>query len=232
MRHKIKAPACEPLSLDLNPAWVVLERYTPTHSNTKGVFSMPPAPHNQVDTPANDPTPISPIETMISLSPLGKAEDVLGTGILLSPRRSPFFSYSLGKSSEWNPLELYLSLVGWCQEDTLWRLHKGHWSRHAIPCCHLELASKNVVFMFLAPKPVGKHEFSDILNAQGFKSATGQDTGPQTLKSLKKEKNKSDDPIKAKVIFSWKIFRALIGLFSSSIRGRNLKFEVMQWWRD
>lgn len=50
-----------------------------------------------------------------------------------------------------------------------------------------------------APKPVGKHEFSDILNAQGFKSATGQDTGPQTLKSLKKEKNKSDDPIKAKV---------------------------------
>ena len=56
--------------------------------------------------------------------------------------------------------------------------------------------------MFSAPKPVGKHEFSDILNAQGFKSATGQDTGPQTLKSLKKEKNKSDDPIKAKVIFS------------------------------
>lgn len=93
---------------------------------------------------------------------------------------------------------------------------------------HLELTSKNAVLMFSAPKPVGKHEFSDILNAQGFKSATGQDTGPQTLKSLKKEKNKSDDPIKAKVIFSRKISRALIGLFSSSIRGRNLKLEIMQ----
>ena len=55
--------------------------------------------------------------------------------------------------------------------------------------------------MFSAPKPVGKHEFSDILNAQGFKATAGQDTGPQSLKSLKKEKNKSDDPIKAKVIF-------------------------------
>ena len=53
----------------------------------------------------------------------------------------------------------------------------------------------------LAPKPVGKNEFSDILNAQGFKSAAGggQESGPQTLKSLKKEQNKSEDPVKAKV---------------------------------
>lgn len=52
-----------------------------------------------------------------------------------------------------------------------------------------------------APKPVGKNEFSDILNAQGFKSAAGggQESGPQTLKSLKKEQNKSEDPVKAKV---------------------------------
>ena len=77
-----------------------------------------------------------------------------------------------------------------------------------ISSCHLELTSKNAVLMFSAPKPVGKHEFSDILNAQGFKSATGQDTGPQTLKSLKKEKNKSDDPIKAKVIFLAERLRA------------------------
>ena len=50
---------------------------------------------------------------------------------------------------------------------------------------------------FAAPKPVGKHEFSDILNAQGFKPTSDQES--QTLSSLKKEQNKPDDPIKAKV---------------------------------
>ncbi|KAL9950314.1 hypothetical protein ACROYT_G042795 [Oculina patagonica] len=50
-----------------------------------------------------------------------------------------------------------------------------------------------------APKPVGKHEFSDILNAHGFKATSDQETESQTLSSLKKEQNKPDDPIKAKV---------------------------------
>lgn len=50
-----------------------------------------------------------------------------------------------------------------------------------------------------APKPVGKHEFSDILNAQGFKAASGQEAESQTLKDLKKEQNKPIDPIQAKV---------------------------------
>lgn len=48
-----------------------------------------------------------------------------------------------------------------------------------------------------APKPVGRNEFSDILNAQGFNRPAAQ--GAQTLSSLKKEQNKPDDPIKAKV---------------------------------
>lgn len=48
-----------------------------------------------------------------------------------------------------------------------------------------------------APKPVGQNEFSDILNAQGFNRPAAQ--GAQTLSSLKKEQNKPDDPIKAKV---------------------------------
>lgn len=52
---------------------------------------------------------------------------------------------------------------------------------------------------FLAPKPMGKNAFSDILNAQGFKATSEQEPGSQTLKSLKKEQNKPDDPIKAKV---------------------------------
>ena len=55
-------------------------------------------------------------------------------------------------------------------------------------------------FHFSAPKPVGKNEFSDILNAQGFKATSDPETGTQSLKSLKKEQNKPDDPIKAKVI--------------------------------
>ena len=53
---------------------------------------MSRAPHNQVDTPSNHPTPVSPIETMLSLLPLGKGEDVLGTGVLVSPRKRPFFN--------------------------------------------------------------------------------------------------------------------------------------------
>ena len=46
---------------------------------------------------------------------------------------------------------------------------------------------------------MGKNEFSDILNAQGFKATSEQEPGSQTLKSLKKEQNKPDDPVKAKV---------------------------------
>ena len=57
-------------------------------------------------------------------------------------------------------------------------------------------------YHFSAPKPVGKHEFSDILNAQGFKATSDQEAESQTLSSLKKEQNKPDDPIKAKVILS------------------------------
>lgn len=52
-------------------------------------------------------------------------------------------------------------------------------------------------FHLAAPKPVGKHEFSDILDAQGFKPTSDQES--QTLSSLKKEQNKPEDPIKAKV---------------------------------
>lgn len=55
---------------------------------------------------------------------------------------------------------------------------------------------------FSAPKPVGQNEFSDILNAQGFNRPTAQGAqGAQTLSSLKKEQNKPDDPIKAKVLY-------------------------------
>ena len=58
---------------------------------------------------------------------------------------------------------------------------------------------------FSAPKPVGQNEFSDILNAQGFNRPTTQGAqgaqGAQTLSSLKKEQNKPDDPIKAKVLY-------------------------------
>ena len=167
---------------------------------------MPRAPHNRVDAPANQPTPVSPIETMLSLLPLGKGEDVFGTGILVSPRRSPFFNIpweSQVSEIRWNFISHVLvgEVMRLVSEGRIVMSIKMVLVSLKIPSCHLELTSKNAVLMFSAPKPVGKHEFSDILNAQGFKSATGQDTGPQTLKSLKKEKNKSDDPIKAKVIF-------------------------------
>ena len=46
---------------------------------------------------------------------------------------------------------------------------------------------------------MGKNEFSDILNAQGFKATSDPETGSQSLKSLKKEQDKPDDPIQAKV---------------------------------
>ena len=71
-------------------------------------------------------------------------------------------------------------------------------------CCSLRNADANVHwidmcidYIFAAPKPVGKHEFSDILDAHGFKATSDQES--QTLSSLKKEQNKPDDPIKAKV---------------------------------
>lgn len=53
---------------------------------------MPCAPHIRVDPPANHPTPASPMETMLSLLPLGKGEDILGLVILVSPRKRPFFN--------------------------------------------------------------------------------------------------------------------------------------------
>ena len=61
-------------------------------------------------------------------------------------------------------------------------------------------------FIFQAPKKVGKDEFSDILNAQGFKTTGDQEGEAQTLKALKKEQNKPLDPIRAKVTFPLLIF--------------------------
>ena len=53
---------------------------------------------------------------------------------------------------------------------------------------------------------MGKDEFSDILNAQGFKTTGDQEGEAQTLKALKKEQNKPLDPIRAKVTFPLLIF--------------------------
>ena len=61
-------------------------------------------------------------------------------------------------------------------------------------------------FIFQAPKKVGKDEFSDILNAQGFKTTGDPEGEAQTLKALKKEQNKPLDPIRAKVTFPLLIF--------------------------
>lgn len=48
------------------------------------------------------------------------------------------------------------------------------------------------------PKRVGKDEFSDFLNVHGFKT-TDKDKGPEKLSDLRKELNKPEDPIQAKV---------------------------------
>ncbi|XP_031568083.1 cyclin-G-associated kinase-like [Actinia tenebrosa] len=48
------------------------------------------------------------------------------------------------------------------------------------------------------PKRVGKDEFSDFLDVHGFKTTSG-DKSPETLRGLKREQNKPDDPIKAKI---------------------------------
>ena len=53
---------------------------------------------------------------------------------------------------------------------------------------------------FTVNTPVNKNEFSDILNAHGFKSgAAEKEQGPQTLGSLKKQTAVVIDPIQAKV---------------------------------
>ena len=85
---------------------------------------------------------------------------------------------------------------------------------------------------FAAPKPVGKHEFSDILDAHGFKPTSDQES--QTLSSLKKEQNKPDDPIKAKVKFtclvwlSWRIYF----FRKKCIEKICLSVKIMRWILD
>ena len=56
--------------------------------------------------------------------------------------------------------------------------------------------------LFSGPKPVGKDQFSDILDAQGFKtSTTTPENQKNTLKDLLRQQEQDDgvDPIKQKV---------------------------------
>ena len=70
---------------------------------------------------------------------------------------------------------------------------------HPPPTCIPSPSVMSALSSFPVNTPVGKDEFSDILNAHGFKKPSDKDQGPQTLGSLKKQTVVVSDPIQAKV---------------------------------